>query len=190
MNFIEEALLSACMRKDRKAQHQLYKLSYSFLASICIRYVKNREDADELVNMGFLKILNNLEKYRREIPFTLWMRRVMINTIIDEYRKNRKEKEMMETIDFNEYHPEFDDGEINDYVRLLDAEYIHVLVLQLPAMSRRVFNLFVVDGYAHKEIAEMLNMSEGTSKWHLNFARNKLKELLSKSSTVLKVAAS
>ena len=178
MNFIEEALLSACIRKDRKAQYQLFKLCYSFLLGIGLRYVKNREDADELLNQCFLKMLNNLEKYRKEIPFTLWMRRIMINNVIDEYRKNKKEKEMIQHIDFNEYYEEYDSAVVNDCVAKMDAEEIQNMIKELPPMSQRVFNLFAIDGFAHKEIGEMLGMSEGTSKWHLNFARNKLKEKL------------
>ena len=81
MVFIEHALLAACARKERSAQYQLYKLCYSFLCGICMRYVKNREDADAILNIGFLKILNNLDKYKPEIPFTLWLRRIMINTV-------------------------------------------------------------------------------------------------------------
>ncbi len=190
MIYIEEALISACIGKERKAQFQLFKQSYSFLMGICYRYVRNREDAEELVNMGFLKILTNLEKYRKEVPFTLWMRRIMINTIIDEYRKNKKEKEMFKSIDFNEYHDEYDAKSVNDYMSKMDVEQIHSLILTLPPMSQRVFNLFVIDGYGHKEIGAMLDISEGTSKWHLNSARTKLKEMLSIIANPVKIAAS
>ena len=190
MNFIDEAVLDACRKKDRKAQYQLYKLCYSFLAGICYRYVNNREDADELLNMAFLKILNNLDKHKKEIPFTLWIRRIMINTIIDDYRKNKKSKELMQSVDFNEYYGDFDNSVINDFVKKSDAEQINAMILQLPPTSQKVFNLFVIDGYGHKEIGELLGMSEGTSKWHLNFARTRLKEMINTLSTNYKIAAS
>jgi RNA polymerase sigma factor (sigma-70 family) len=190
MNFIDEAILDACLKKDRKAQYQLYKHCYSFLTGICFRYVNNREDADELLNMAFLKILNNLGKYRQEIPFTLWIRRIMINTIIDDYRKNKKEKELMRSIDFNEYYPAHDHSTVNDFVKKADAEQITALIFQLPPMTQRVFNLFAIDGFGHKEIGELLGMSEGTSKWHLNSARTKLKEMISKLASNYKIAAS
>ena len=178
MVFIEHALLAACARKERSAQYQLYKQCYSFLCGICMRYMKNREDADAILNIGFLKVLNNLDKYNPEIPFTLWLRRIMINTVIDEYRKNKKEKETFQSIDFGEHHSDFDDHSINEFIRQNDAEYIHNMIRTLPPMSQRVFNLYAIDGFAHKEIAELLGMSEGTSKWHLNFARTRLKELM------------
>jgi RNA polymerase sigma factor (sigma-70 family) len=189
MNAISDDLLSACIRKDRKAQHELYKLSYSFLVSICLRYTRNREDADALLNLGFLKILNNLEKRRKEIPFPLWIRRIQINTIIDEYRKNKKEKEQTLVTDFSEDYEEYDEPTISSYVQKADAEYILQLIAELPAASQKVFNLFAIDGFSHKEIAGMMGISEGTSKWHLNFARTKLKEKLKEVSQTLTIVS-
>jgi RNA polymerase sigma factor (sigma-70 family) len=190
MNAISEDLLTACIRKDRKAQHELYKSCYSFLASICRRYANNRDDADALLNNGFLKILNNLEKRKKDIPFPLWIRRIQINTIIDEYRKNKKEKEQTLITDFSEDYVEYDEAIVNDYVKKTDAEYIIRLITDLPPASAKVFNLFAVDGFSHKEIGAMMGISEGTSKWHLNFARNKLKEQLKEVSQPLKIVAS
>lgn len=182
---IEQDILRQCIQKDRKAQFLLYKQSYSFLMSICVRYCNNREDAQSLLNLGFLKIINNLEKYKEEIPFGLWARRVMINTIIDEYRKNKKEKELLEYHDFTDRRDDETLVEINDAVKRMDAQEIHKHIEKLPNVSKKVFNLFVVDGYGHKEIATMLGMSEGTSKWHLNNAREKLKEMINHPSPVL-----
>lgn len=173
---IEQELLRQCIDKERKAQSALYKQMYSFLMSICVRYTNNREDAQSLLNLGFLKLLNNLEKYRQEIPFGLWARRLMINTIIDEYRKNKKEKELLEYHDFTDRNDDETLTEVNDAIRRMDVEEIQNHIDKLPNISRRVFNLFVVDGFGHKEISGMLGMSEGTSKWHLNNAREKLKQ--------------
>ena len=172
---IEQELLRQCIDKERKAQFALYKQLYSFLMSICIRYCNNKEDAQSLLNLGYLKLLNNLEKYKQEIPFGLWARRLMINTIIDEYRKNKKEKELLEYHDFTDRREDETLVEINDAVKRMDAQEIQRDIDKLPNVSKKVFNLFVVDGFGHKEIAEMLGMSEGTSKWHLNNAREKLK---------------
>ncbi len=172
---IEQELLRQCIEMERKAQFALYKQLYSFLMSICIRYCKNREDAQSLMNLGYLKLLNNLEKYRQEIPFGLWARRLMINTIIDEYRKNKKEKELLEYHDFTDRREDETMVEINDAVKRMDAQEIQRHIDKLPNVTKKVFNLFVVDGFGHKDIAEMLGMSEGTSKWHLNNAREKLK---------------
>ncbi|MBC7862433.1 MAG: RNA polymerase sigma factor [Bacteroidia bacterium] len=185
----DKVLLDLCRKRDRAAQHKLYLNCYSFLMSICARYKKNKEDAEEILNIGFLKILNNLDKYRNEIPFTLWMRRVMINTLIDDFRKNKKEKEMFQQVDFNEYFDEGHSNVVNTYVSRMDAEELQAMINSLPEMSGKVFNLFAVDGYSHKEISDMLGISEGTSKWHVNFARNKLKELLDNSVKQIKIAA-
>jgi|SRR6185312_613108 len=173
---IEIDLITACIRKERKAQYDLYKLVFRYLMSICVRYTHSYEEANEALNTGFLKILNNLEKYKADVPFKAWIRKIMVNVLIDEYRKQKKEKEntkmMMEYV---EHTPMV---EINNAIAKMDAERIHRLIMELPIVSQRVFNLFVIDGFDHKEIAAMLGISEGTSKWHLHNSRELLKEKL------------
>ncbi len=146
------------------------------MMGICIRYAGSSEDARSLMNTGFLKILKNLEKRREEIPYGLWARRVMINSIIDEYRKNKREKEMMEYHDFTDRQDDDSLVDVNDAVRRMDVAEIQKHIDRLPKLSKKVFNLFVIDGYGHKEIGDMLGMSEGTSKWHLSTAKKKLRE--------------
>ena len=90
---IQPKLIALCIKQDRKAEYELYKLTYSYLMSICMRYSKDKDTASESLNMGFLKILKNLATYKPEIPFKSWIRRVMVNTLIDEYRKNKRERE-------------------------------------------------------------------------------------------------
>lgn len=187
---IDEALIRGCQERDRKAQHQLYRACYSFLMNICMRYLHNREDGEALLNQAFLKILNSIPKYRKEVPFALWIRRIMINTVIDDYRKNRKTIEVMEYADFSDPEERFDSCTVNDYVDKMNVEQLENLINKLPDMSRKVFNLYAVDGFAHKEIAALLGMSEGTSKWHVNFARNKLKEWIAVYLPELKQVAS
>lgn len=145
-----------------------------------MRYKKNREDAAELVNQGFLKILAHIEKYNETAPFEAWIRKIMVNTVIDEFRKEKKDIEAMEYSDFqnnSHYNQHID---YNNADKNFDAEELEKMLNELPPVSRQVFNLFAIDGYGHKEIGEMLKISEGTSKWHVNFARNKLKELIEK----------
>lgn len=175
---IELDLINACVKQNRKAQFALYQKCYSLLLSVCLRYEHNKSDADHMLNKAFLKILNNLETYNLSVPFEAWIRRIMINTIIDEYRRNKKNAHIITieeisslgnvdtVVDVNEATKKFDE---RDLLRMLDS---------LPTVSKQVFNLFAVDGYAHKEIADMLNMSEGTSKWHVSFARKKLREMM------------
>lgn len=173
---IEQKLIGQCIKGERKAQFLLYKKMYSFMMGVCLRYANNNEDARGLVNLGFLKVLNNLEKRKEQIPFGLWARRVIINCIIDEYRKNKKDKELMEYHDFTDRQDEDALVEVNDAVKRMDVAEIQVHIDRLPKLSRKVFNLFVIDGYGHKEIADMLGMSEGTSKWHLSTAKQKLRD--------------
>ena len=173
---IEKHLLEGCIRGERKAQYVLYKLCYGILMAVCFRYERNKEDAEFLLNKAFLKILNNLESYSSSVPFEAWIRRITINTAIDEYRKSQRSKvdyveEPMQLASLSEM-------DYNEAEKRFDAEELLALVQKLPPVSQKVFNLYIIDGYNHKEIAEKLGMSEGTSKWHLSSARKKLQEMM------------
>lgn len=176
---IQPQLIELCIKQDRKAEYELYKLSYSYLMSICLRYSKDRDTASETLNMGFMKILKNLSAYKPEIPFRLWIRRIMVNTLIDEYRKNKREREKLTYVE--DYYDSSDFSEVNDALSKFNCSQIYEEINKLPDATKKVFNLYVIDGYSHKEIAEMLSISEGTSKWHLNAARQKLKEQIESS---------
>jgi RNA polymerase sigma-70 factor (ECF subfamily) len=178
---IQQQLITDCINGERKAEYALYKATYSYLMSICIRYTRNADKAKEVLNMGFYKILSNLTKYNPEAPFKPWIRKVMVNTLINEYKK---EKIHQENILYVEEYFETDQfSEINVALTRINADQIYTFITRLPPASQQVFNLYFVDGYKHKEIAEMLGISEGTSKWHLNSAREKLKEMLKKVNT-------
>ena len=184
---IPEELLKSCIKKDRKAQFQLYRNCFSILMSVCLRYEKNREDATSLLNLGYLKILTNLEKYNTQAPFEAWIRRIMINVIIDEYRKNRKQSEMIEFQDLENSELAGERVEWNEADRRFDAEELQGMLEELPPISQKVFNLHVIDGYSHKEIAQMLEISDGTSKWHVSYARQRLRELVQKKLKLKKI---
>jgi RNA polymerase sigma factor (sigma-70 family) len=172
---IKEELIARCGRGESKAQYELYKALYGLMMSVCGRYERNKQDAVARMNQGFLKILTNLDKRRPEVPFELWARRIMINTVIDEYRKDRQRK-AEESLD-----APLDEGtlmEVNDYLRHMEAEAFTALLQRVPDMSRKVFNLFAVDGFAHAEIAARLGISEGTSKWHVSHARQVLQQAI------------
>ena len=171
---IQPKLIALCIKHDRKAEYELYKLSYSYLMSICMRYSKDKDTASEILNMAYLKILTNISTYKPEIPFKAWIRRIMVNTLIDEYRKNKREREKVSYVE--EYFDTSDFSETNEALSKFNCKQIYEEIDKLPEASKNVFNLFVIDGYSHKEIGEMLGISEGTSKWHLNAARQKLKD--------------
>ena len=173
---IQPQLIALCIKQDRKAEYELYKLSYSYLMSICMRYSKDKDTASEALNMGYLKILNNLKTYKPEIPFKAWIRRIMVNTLIDEYRKNKREREKVTYVE--EYFESSNFSDVNEALSKINCKQIFDHISKLPEATKKVFNLFVIDGYSHKEIGDMLDISEGTSKWHLNAARQKLKEYI------------
>ena len=131
-----------------------------------------------MLNVGFLKVLDNLDKYKSNVPFEAWIRRIMINVLIDDFRKNRKVRELIEYTDFSESFTSEPPIDYNEADKQFDAEQLEAFIQALPSVSQKAFNLFAIDGYTHKEIAELLNISEGTSKWHVSFARKKLQEMM------------
>jgi len=145
---------------------------------VSMRYHKQKDDAAAMVNQGFLKIVNNLEKYDSEIPFEYWIKRIMINTLIDDFRKNKKFKELIEHHDFTDRNAFQDLVNYNEADEQFEAEELRQMIQLLPNVSQKVFNLFAIDGYSHREIAERMGISEGTSKWHVSFARKKLQEMI------------
>lgn len=173
---VQPHLIAQCIKHDRKAEYELYKLSYSYLMSICMRYSRDKDTASEILNMGYLKILNNLTSYKPEIPFKSWIRRIMVNTLIDEYRRNKQIREKVTYVE--EYFETSDFSEVNEALSKINCRQILEQINKLPEATRKVFNLFAIDGFSHKEIGELLSISEGTSKWHLNAARQKLKEYI------------
>ena len=171
-------LLEGCQNNNRKSQHQLYLLCFSFMMGVCQRYAGNRDDARALVNSSFLKILQNLNLYRNDIPFEVWVRTILIRTAIDEFRKNKNYRQWVQQQEDLPAATILGSSELNAAEHKLDTEYIEQCMNRLPPVSRQVFNLFAIDGYPHKEIAALLGISEGTTKWHVNFARQKLKEMI------------
>ncbi|MDX1909395.1 MAG: RNA polymerase sigma factor [Bacteroidia bacterium] len=175
---VETRLLEACIREDRLAQSELYRRCYSVLMGVCRRYIHDPDEAVSVLNAGFLKILSNLRKKRPEVPFEVWSKKIMINTVIDNFRRERRHRETMVAMESFPDNTTSAPTDLNEAAQRLDAEAIEAAIRTLPPVSREVFNLFAIDGYAHSEIAQMLGMSEGTSKWHVNFARTRLRNLL------------
>lgn len=175
---ITPEIIDACRNNDRRAQFVLYRACYGMMMAICLRYEKNREDAEEVLNQAFLKVLTKLSKYDSNTPFEAWLRRITINTVIDEYRRKTRDKLLF--LDSLETHLPLASMEYNEADRKFDAQDLEEMIKQLPPVSQKVFNLYVIDGYNHKEIAEMLGITEGTSKWHLSTSRKTLQKMLMK----------
>lgn len=172
--FTEKEIIEGCRRNERVFQEHLYKHYYNLFLKVCARYARDMEDAEQLMQDGFLKIFNRIGDFGFKGSFEGWMRKIMVNTCLD-YLKSKYLKQSMQV----QLGAEITEREVfsvrNDALGNLRLREILHLIQQLPPMSRVVFNLFVFEGYAHKEIARMLDMSEGTSQWHVNNARKLLK---------------
>ncbi len=173
LNQLQEphTLISRCMANERAAQEEFYKKYYGKLMALCMRYLKNEDDAMDALNTGFLKIFRNLDKYQSQGSFEGWMYHIMRNTILDFIRSQVKYRDManIETIEYEFSIPASAVQELyaKDLLKLLD---------ELPESTRTVFNLFAIEGCKHEEIAKLLGISEGTSKWHVAEARKRLQK--------------
>ena len=165
-------LIEGCIKKDRKSQKELYVLYYGYALRICLRYTKNKDEAVEVVNDGFMKVFMNIMRYQVEQSFNSWLSTIMINTAIDHYRKRIKQLEMDE---LNEQH-QVEDRE--NILSNINYEDLIKLVQKLSYAYRTVFNLFAIDGYTHEEISDLLQISVGSSKSNLFKARENLKKML------------
>lgn len=161
-------LISQCKQQDRKAQEKLYREYSGKFFTLCLKYSANYEQAKDNLQDGFIKIFQNISQYKGKGSFEGWMTRVIINTTLKKYQN----KSIFLTI--NEEHLEEPEVEVDE--ESLSADFLIQIIQELPDRYRLVFNLYTMEGYSHKEIAELLNISEGTSKSNLARARIKLKE--------------
>ncbi|MDZ4838458.1 MAG: RNA polymerase sigma factor [Bacteroidota bacterium] len=170
----DEILVGACLKGDAKAQKILFEKYYSKMFSVCLRYTKDSDEARDILQEGFIKVFGKLSQYTQLSSFESWMKRIMVNTAIDAYRKT-KAKPYID--DVNEAYHLHDQTE--DVVSVMSHQELLEALQKLPTGYRTVFNMYVVEGYNHKEIADALNISEGTSKSQLAKARAKLQKVLS-----------
>jgi len=179
---IEKQLIAQCIQGDRKAQLRLYDQCYSYMMSICIRYCKDKHEAGSRLNMSFLKVLQHLGQFDHTGSFKAWVSKITLRSIIDEFRS--QQKHYQQHVYYGQLSQEMDwpSEEVNHLAEETDLDHILAVINRLSPMDKQVFNLFAIDGFGHKEIATMLNISEGTSKWHVHEARKKIKEALMKES--------
>ncbi|MEO6759560.1 MAG: RNA polymerase sigma factor [Saprospiraceae bacterium] len=175
----DDSLRQGCLDQHRLAQKYLYQRYFGRLLSIPMRYTGDRSDAVEVLNQAFLKIFDSMSTYQGTGPFAGWMARIVFHCSIDHVRRQAAYRRKIKLEDAQEAPIE------NEIVRQLEGEDLFLLIQALPTTARTVFSLHVVDGYKHAEIATMLGIGEGTSKWHLNDARRRLKMLLAKRPNLL-----
>jgi RNA polymerase sigma-70 factor (ECF subfamily) len=168
----DQELIEGCRNVDRVAQKYLYERYSGKMFGIAMRYTKHQDEAIEILNSAFLKVFTSLQKYEDQNNLGGWIAKIVFNTAIDFVRQHVKYKQVM---DFEAKH----EAPIhNDGLNHLQVEDLYALIQQLPTASRTVFCLYVLDGYKHKEVANILGITEGTSKWHLAYARQELQRLL------------
>jgi RNA polymerase sigma factor (sigma-70 family) len=168
----EDELIKGCLRRDRHAQQQLYDQYSSKMYGICFRYVKHAMEAEDILVTAFMKIFERIDQFKGEGSFEGWIRRIMVNEALTYLRKART---MYVETDLEQADREPDYDQLSDR---LEEEDLLNMIQELPAGYRLVFNMYAIDGYSHKEIAEQLGISENTSKSQLSRARVYLQKML------------
>lgn len=163
-----EQLINDCKKNERKAQEQLYKLYAPKLFSVCLKYSRNYTEAQDNLQDGFLLIFKNIHQFSFKGSLDGWLKRVMINHVLQQYRKET----FLNIVDENV--PEEIEVEVDS--EGVSSEFLMKIIQELPNRYRLVFNLYVLDGFSHQEIAEQLNINIGTSKSNLSRAKLILKE--------------
>ena len=169
----DRELLEGCLRRDSKAQATLYNQYKGRFFGICRRYAQSREDAEDLLQDAFVKIFLNLNELRSADQLSAWIRRIVVNVCIDYYHK----KVSLTNIEAIPDQPT-QDWESENVIAQMSTQELLSAINELPDGARMVFNLFVIDGFSHQEIAKMLNITEGTSKSQLFFAKKLLRKKL------------
>jgi RNA polymerase sigma factor (sigma-70 family) len=168
-------IINGCKKGNRKAQEKLYKDYYRAMMTLCLRYTKNDADALEALNNGFLKVFRNIQRYEpAQGSLYTWIRTIVVNSCLDFIKaKNRLEQHM----ELNEATEVDIPAEVISKIKAVE---LLQLVRELPPATQAVFNLYIIEGYNHKEIGQLLGISEGTSKWHLSEGRKTLQQKIKK----------
>lgn len=163
-----DQLINDCKRSDTKAQEQLYRLFSAKLFAVCLKYSRNYAEAEDNLQDGFLIIFEKIHQFTFKGSFEGWIKRIMVNNVLQQYRN----VSFLELVNDNV----IDDAEIDLDDEDISIEYLMKIIQELPDRYRLAFNLYAIDGYSHKEISEMLEITVGTSKSNLSRARMILKE--------------
>ncbi len=168
-----KGLIKGCLARDRSSQKKIYEMYGSAMMGLCLRYCRSREEAEEVLQDGFLQVFKNIGQFQFKGSFEGWMRRIMINCALQRYRNKLKDFKHVSLTELDRFQP----PETDLIDRLSERELVE-LIQALPPACRMVFNLYVFDGLKHREIAELLHVTEGTSKSNLSDARQILKRQL------------
>lgn len=179
------ALIDGCLREDRRAQQRVYELFYGKMMAVCMRYTKNADQAKDILQDGFIKVFKSVDKFNRAGSFEGWIRRIMVNTAIDHFRRTKNsylllgEDRSIEDFGDRDEEDVLADDDGDEVLELKPADIINAMQKLTPAY-RTVFNLYVFEELTHKEIADMLGINIGTSKSNFAKAKHNLKKFLTK----------
>ncbi len=182
-HFSDQELITGCLRGERRFQEGLYNQHGSTMFSICLRYACDYYQAEDMLQEGFIKVFNNLKNFRSEGSFEGWLKRIFVNTAIEWLRKNKVMNEMAEIENVPLHIVQ------EDCFSQLAADDLMKLIQSLSPGYRTVFNLYAIEGYSHKEIGDMMNINEGTSKSQLARARYILQKMVVQQNKVQYAAA-
>ncbi|MDX9946639.1 MAG: RNA polymerase sigma factor [Bacteroidales bacterium] len=160
-------IIKGCLAGNRRDQELLYRRHAARLYAVCLQYSGNDDEARDILQEGFIKVFDNLIHYKHEGSFEGWMHRIMVNTALEKFRSKHN---LFRVDDIDQIQEQDSDPDNDDYSGLEAVDLLDI-IRQLPPKYRMVFNLFAIEGYSHKEISKMINISEGTSKSNLSRAR-------------------
>lgn len=163
-------IITGCREENPDSQKKLYKKYYGYVLAVALTYCGARGDADEVANDCFMKVFDNIKSFDTSRPFKPWLRRIVVNTSIDKARSNKRFRNHVE-IENNTQHSHHDiESELN-------AKQIHSMLNKLPELLRFVFNMYEIEGYSHREIADKLGIAESSSRTYLTRAKSQLREI-------------
>jgi RNA polymerase sigma factor (sigma-70 family) len=175
----ELQLVEGCKNESRSSQQEVFSKMYGVLFSICMRYASDRDEAEDILQSGFIKVFKGIENYKGDGSFEGWIKRIVVNTAIDNYRRKKVRPVVTDSELVDRSGEELADEEEDESVyNQVPVQDVMDAIQQLSPAYQTVFNLYVMEGYNHNEIAEMLEISVGTSKSNLSKARQNLKRIL------------
>lgn len=177
----EEAILQGCLQNDSAAQRELYARYSPKMLSVCYRFAHNREDAEDMLQEGFIKVFSQIHTFQNKGAFEGWVRRIIVHTCINNLKKNKKFNESVDIIHANSIQVREE-----SVPSIVQAKQVVECIRLLPLGYRTVLNLYAIEGYSHKEISEMLDIEESTSRSQYTRAKQMLEDILIKKKIIQK----
>jgi RNA polymerase sigma factor (sigma-70 family) len=175
----EQEMIEGCINNSRKAQRELFNTYFNEMLGLCMLYCKDNEDSRWVANQGFMDVFMHIGGFRKDSSLKTWIKRLMINRAINFYNQQQALREKQVLMDYSQLVEISSQSLDTDALRKMQADDIIALIRSLPFNERTVFTLYEMEGYSHREIAEMLGFVESTSRWHLCNAKKTLQHKIS-----------